>query len=513
MLTFYNPYALGAISTIGGFLFGSDISSVSAFLAVDSYLDYFGHPDDITQGGITAAMPAGAFIGANIGGYVSDRLGRKKSLLVSIVFWIVGCILACAAQDVAMLVVGRIVKGVTVGWTSGQVPAYLAEQSPKAIRGRLVGLQQLSITLGILVMFYISYGCSFIAGTTSFRLAWGLQLVPGVLFAFGLLFLPESIRWLGTKGRWEEAEYIMARIHGMEVNDPYIQAEIAELKEAVRIEETMKKFGFLDLFRPQLLTRTFCAVGAQVWSQLQGVNVMMYYIVYVFQMAGLTGNTNLTSSSIQYVINFVMTIPAILWVDNWGRRPTLLIGALLMAGWMFATSGLLATYGHYVDGIDDNPDIRWTISGAPSKGVIACSFLFVATYAVTWAPLSWVYISEIMPLPARAAGAGLATSTNWIMNFALSFFVPPAFRNIQWKTYIIFAVFCLASFLHVFFFFHETKGRSLEEISAIFESGKRPFLPSHKLHHKVVHSDSELSHEPKEIMEKDQHETDHIAHK
>lgn len=114
-------------------------------------------------------------------------------------------------------------------------------------------------------MFYISYGCSFISGTTSFRLAWGLQLVPGVLFAFGLLFLPESIRWLGSKGRWEEAEYVMARIHGMDVNDPYIQGEVAELKEAVRIEATMKKFGFLDLFRPQLLTRTFCAIGAQVW--------------------------------------------------------------------------------------------------------------------------------------------------------------------------------------------------------------------------------------------------------
>ncbi|KIY46119.1 sugar transporter [Fistulina hepatica ATCC 64428] len=470
-LTFYNPYAIATTSVLGGFLFGTDITSVSAFLDVDSYLDYFHHPDDTTQGGITASMPAGAFIGALIAGPVSNRVGRKKSIIMSTAFWIVGCVLSCASQDVAMLIVSRIIKGVCVGWTSSQVPVYLAEQSPKAIRGRLVGAQQFAITIGILVMFYVSYGCSFLDGVGAFRLAWGLQIIPGAILGLMMPFLPESTRWLAGRDRFEEAEEIIARIHSLPVDSPEVQEEMEEIREAVRLERESAEIGYMDLFRPQLLSRTIAGVCIQMWSQMCGMNVMMYYIVYVFQMAGLTGNTNLISSSIQYVINFAMTIPAVMWVDKWGRRPTLLVGSALMAIFLFATAGLLASDGYYVaGGVDGNADIRWTINGAPSKGVIACSYLFVASYAITWGPVGWIYISEIFPRSVRAQGCGLATATNWIFNFALAFFVPPAFRNIQWKTYIIFAVFCVASFIQVFLTFHETKGRSLEEIGDLFEA-------------------------------------------
>lgn len=475
MYTIYNPYVIGAVSTMGGLLFGLDISSVSAFLAIDSYQDYFNHPSDIVQGGITAAMPGGAFFGANIAGHVSDRFGRKPSIIFATIFWIIGCILSCAAQNVGMLIVGRFVKGICVGWCSSQVPVYLAEQAPKAIRGRLVSCQQFAVTIGILVMFYLSYGCSFIPGPTSFRLAWGLQMIPGFLLAVGMLFLPESSRWLAAHGRWDEAENVIARIHNQPLDAPLVAYEITELREAMRLEKEAPKVTYGDMFGKRLRSRTIAGISCQLWSQLVGMNVMMYYIVYVFQMAGLSGNSNLISSSIQYIINFVMTIPAILFVDKWGRRITLLTGSALMAGFLFAVAGLLAAHGHYVDSVDGNENIRWTITGAPSKGVIACSFLFVASFAVTWGPVSWLYIAEIFPLPVRANAAGLATSTNWIMNFALAFFVPPAFRNIQWKTYIIFAVFCVASWVQVFFTFHETKGRALEDISELFESGASPF--------------------------------------
>ncbi|KIY50738.1 high affinity glucose transporter [Fistulina hepatica ATCC 64428] len=480
--TVYNPYAIAATAVIGGFLFGTDISSVSAFLDVDSYLDYFHHPDDVTQGGITAAMPGGAFCGALVAGPVSNRFGRKKSIIFSLIFWVVGCVLSCASQDVAMLIVGRFVKGLCVGWTSSQIPVYLAEQSPKAIRGRLVGSQQFAVTIGIMVMFYVSYGCSKINGVGAFRLAWGLQIIPGALLAVLMPFMPESSRWLAAQGRFEEAEDIVARIHGLPMSAPIVQMELDEIREAIRIEHENADVGFRDLFARKMLTRTIAGVCVQLWSQMCGMNVLMYYIVYVFQMAGLTGNTNLISSSIQYIINVVMTVPAIIWVDKWGRRPTLLIGAALMAGWLFATAGLLAVHGHYVDGVEGNTDIRWTISGPPSKGVIACSFLFVASYAVTWGPVSWIYTAEVFPRELRSQGSGLATATNWIFNFALSFFVPPAFKNIQWKTYIIFGVFCVAAFIQVFFTYHETKGRPLEEIASIFENSLTPFskvtLPS-----------------------------------
>lgn len=198
---------------------------------------------------------------------------------------------------------------------------------------------------------------------------------------------------------------------------------------------------------------------------------MMYYITYVFAMAGLTGNTLLVSSSIQYVINVVMTVPALIWIDRVGRRPLLLLGSTLMATWLFANAGLLAVYGTDPgpEGVGDIKEASVEVSGAASKAVIACSYLFVASYAPTWGPVSWVYPPELFPNHLRGKAVALATSGNWAFNFALGYFVPPAFVNIKWQTYIIFGVFCVAMTLHVFFIFPETAGKQLEEVTAMFE--------------------------------------------
>ena len=187
-------------------------------------------------------------------------------------------------------------------------------------------------------------------------------------------------------------------------------------------------------------------------------------------MAGLKSNNLLLSSSIQYVINVCMTVPALLYVDRWGRRPTLLVGAVLMATFLFANGGILASYGHYAgpNGVDNTPEASWEVLGAPSKGLIACSYLFVASYAPTWGPVSWIYPPELYPLRVRGKAVALATSGNWAFNFALGYFVPPAFVNIKWQTYIVFGVFCVSMFVHVFFMFPETAGKTLEEVEDLF---------------------------------------------
>lgn len=196
-------------------------------------------------------------------------------------------------------------------------------------------------------------------------------------------------------------------------------------------------------------------------------------ITYVFGMAGLTGNTNLIASSIQYVINVCMTIPALVYMDRWGRRPMFLYGAILMAIWLFANAGLMATYGHAAPpgGLNNIPEQSWEIGGAPARAVIACTYLFVASYAPTWGPASWVYPPEVFPLRIRGKAVALTTSCNWIFNFALSYFVPPAFVNIQWKVYIIFGVFCATMAIHVFFVFPETAGKTLEDVEEMFMEG------------------------------------------
>ena len=196
----------------------------------------------------------------------------------------------------------------------------------------------------------------------------------------------------------------------------------------------------------------------------------MYYIGYVFTMAGYQGKTTLLTSSISYIINVVMTVPALIWQDKWGRRPTLLVGGVLMLIWMYANAGIMAMYGIVKPGgINGVPQESMKLSGSPAKALIACTYLFVASYAPTWGPASWTYPPELFPLRLRGKGVALATSGNWAFNTALGLFVPPAFANIRWQTYIVFGVFCTVMTIHVFFMFPETAGKTLEEAEAIFE--------------------------------------------
>jgi len=199
----------------------------------------------------------------------------------------------------------------------------------------------------------------------------------------------------------------------------------------------------------------------------------MYYITYVFTMAGLAddgGNAVLLPAGIQFLINVLMTVPALLWMDAWGRRPTLLIGAALMCLWLSINAGVFAVYSRapHPDEFTSKAE-SMAIAGAPAKAIIASTYLFVATFAPTWGPVSWTYPPELFPLRLRGKAVALCTSANWAFNFALAYFVPPAFANITWRTYVLFAVFCAAMFVHVFFFFPETANKPLEEVEQMFD--------------------------------------------
>ncbi|EAW13754.1 sugar porter family MFS transporter [Aspergillus clavatus NRRL 1] len=480
-----NIYVLAAFGTIGGALFGFDVSSMSAWIGTTQYLDYFNFPDSNLQGGITASMSAGSFVGAIAAGFLSDQIGRRLSLMVASIIWIIGAVIQCSAQNVTHLVAGRVISGLSVGITSSQVCVYLAELAPARIRGRIVGIQQWAIEWGILIMYLISYGCSEgVKSPAAFRIAWGVQAVPALVLAVALLFFPESPRWLASKERWEESLDTLALLHGNGNRDhPEVQAEWEEVQEAVRMAQEAKNVSFFALFGPRVWKRTMCGVSVQVWQQLLGGNVAMYYVVYIFQMANMPGDTVLYSSAIQYVIFLVTTGFILPYIDRIGRRLLLLSGSIICMALHFAIAGIMATYGHPVDEIDGNKNLRWEIDGTAGKGVIACSYIFVGVYGLTWAPTAWIYASEVFPLKYRAKGVGLSAAGNWIFNFALAYFVAPAFTNIKWKTYIIFGVFCTAMTFHVFFMYPETSRRSLEEIDMMFDSNVKAWQ-SHKVHDK-----------------------------
>ncbi|GAB7362847.1 hypothetical protein MBLNU230_g3150t1 [Neophaeotheca triangularis] len=479
MYTITNIYVLAAFGTIGGALFGFDISSMSAWVDADQYRDYFNTPDANLQGLITGLMSIGSFIGALAAGFIADRLGRKMALSIASVIWVIGAVLQCSAQNVAHLIVGRVVSGLAIGITSSQVCVYLAELAPGAIRGRIVGLQQWAIEWGILIMYLICYGCTFVDGPASFRIAWGVQGIPGFILFGALFFFPESPRWLAGQERWEECLKTLADLHAKgDEYDPKVQAEYEEVKEAVRIAAESSELSVLGLFGKNMWWRTMCGMTVQMWQQLLGGNVAMYYIVYVFRMAGLDSGASLYSAIIQYVIFLVTTGGILPFIDKFSRRHLLMGGAIACCIIHFIIAALMASYGYEVSDIGGNENLTWILrddAGDESRAIIALSYIFVGIYGFTWAPIGWIYCSEVFPLKWRAKGVGLSAATNWIFNFALAYFVSPAFTNIQWRTYIIFGVFCFVMTFQIFFTYPETRGKTLEEIDLIFDKKVRPW--------------------------------------
>ncbi|XDG05817.1 hypothetical protein ABKA04_005432 [Annulohypoxylon sp. FPYF3050] len=481
-----NVYLICGLCSIGGALFGYDISSMSGVIGTAAYKRYFGDPRSYAQGGITASMPAGSFVGSLASSFIADKFSRKTALQVGCILWIIGSTIQCAALNIPMLCTGRVISGLCVGIASSIVPVYMSEIAPKETRGRVVSLQQWAITWGILIGYFLQYVCSSIGGgpnnpdqpESAFRIPWGLQMIPAFFLAASLPFFPYSPRWLASQDRWEEAVQVIADLHGGgDVNHAKVLAEYREIEEALRFEreETVSSFG--ALVRPRVFKRVVLGMMVQMWSQLSGINAMMYYVVYIVETAQI--GSPLSTAAIQYVLNVVLTLPAILFLDKIGRRPTFITGSFFQMVFLLIAGALLAIYGQPNSG-QNSSNITWVVvDNVPaSSAVVATSYLFVATYAMTWGPTSWAYAAEIPPPRVRAMAVGISTASNWLWNMVLAFAVPPLLWNINWKMYMIFAAFNGAACVHMFLFAHETAGLTLEEMDELFDSGRPAWRPN-----------------------------------
>ncbi|KAK6000230.1 hypothetical protein QM012_003862 [Aureobasidium pullulans] len=461
----HNPLFIAVVATLGGMLFGFDISSMSAIILTDQYRDFFDNPSGIRQGAIGSSLAAGSVFGSAIAGPFSDWIGRRNSIFYSCFFWIAGTVLQTATNGF----------GITVGITSSQVPVYLAEIARKEKRGSLIIIQQLAIEVGILVMYFLGYGCTFISGPASFRTAWSMQFIPCFFLMIGLTFLPESPRWLAKVDRSEEAIQTLADIQAEgNVDDPTVVAEWEEITTTLAAERSAlpgwRKFVYNNMWK-----RTLAGFSVQMWQQNSGANVMTYYVVYIFSMAGLSNNVNLISSGVQYAIFIVGTTIMFFYVDKVGRRPLLIYGAIAMGVCHFIVGGVLSTGTYVPDGVDGNPNIKIRVAGSAGNTVIAFCYLLILLYSMTLAPVCWIYAAEVWSLETRATGMGIAAIGNWLFNFALGMYIPPGFQNITWRMFIIFGVMCFLGAAQFFLTFPETSGKTLEEVELLFAGEVKPW--------------------------------------
>jgi MFS transporter, SP family, galactose:H+ symporter len=438
-------YIAAAIAALGGLLFGYDtgvISGAELFLKNDFTLSTFALEV------IVSGVLAGAAAGALLGGRMADLFGRRRLLIATAIIFAAGGIGCAAATSPAALIVGRIVVGLGIGLASATVPVYISEVSPANARGWQVSLFQLAITVGILLAYIVDYAFAAIQG---WRWMFGLAVVPAVIFGLGMLFLPESPRWLARYGQHDKARAMLIRIRG--TSD--VSAELQEIEQSLTHAAERGKLS--DLLAPSIRPALVVGIGLAVFQQVTGINTVIYYAPLIIQSAGISSASGaiLATAGIG-VVNVLMTIVAMWLIDRMGRRPLLLVGIAGMA----ITLGLLGLAFHMSG---KSVALVWL--------AVISMMVYVGSFAISLGPIFWLLISEIYPQKIRNSAEGVSAAFNWGSNLLVSLTFLTLLQMIgPTRTFWLYGLFAVAAWIFSYVRVPETRGRTLEEIEEFWRS-------------------------------------------
>ncbi|WP_327705088.1 sugar porter family MFS transporter [Streptomyces decoyicus] len=444
-----------AAAAMGGFLFGYDSSVING--AVEAIRSRYDVGSALLAQVIAIAL-IGCAIGAATAGRIADRIGRIRVMqIASVLFTVsaVGSALPFALWDLAFW---RIIGGFAIGMASVIGPAYIAEVSPSAYRGRLGSFQQAAIVVGIAVSQLVNWGIlnladgdqrGKIAGLEAWQWMLGVMVVPAVLYGLLSFAIPESPRYLISVGKVSRAKEVLAEVEGHSVN---LDTRVTEIQDAMRREH---KSSFKDLLGSKMgfLPIVWVGIGLSVFQQLVGINVAFYYSSALWQSVGIDPSASFFYSFTTSIINIIGTVIAMVFVDKIGRRPLALIGSAGMAislaleAWAFSAKTAAGTL-------------------PPTEGTVAliAAHVFVLFFALSWGVVVWVFLGEMFPNKIRAAALGVAACAQWIANWAITASFPSLSDWNLSGTYVIYAVFALLSIPFVLKFVKETKGKALEEM-------------------------------------------------
>ncbi|CAG9956379.1 unnamed protein product [Clonostachys rosea f. rosea IK726] len=473
---------LGVVTSIGGFLFGYDTGQISQMLIFEDFIDRFAQeqPDGtmdwqpIIQSLVVSLMSIGCLIGALSGAYTADWFGRRKSLTMAVGVFIVGNVIQITAmRSWVHMMMGRFVAGLGVGSLSVGVPMFQSECAPREIRGAVVASYQLMITIGILVANLINFGVRAIQDqSASWRIVIGLGIFFSLPLGVGVLSVPESPRWLASKGDWEGAQRSLARLRGMkdDAGNSLVVDDLTEMREVLDKEQQVGVSGWMECFNPntsipKLVYRTFLGMGIHFLQQWTGINFFMYYGSTIFKSAGI--EDPIKTQLILGAVNVAMTFYGLYVVERYGRRWPLFLGAIWQSVWLV----VFAAVGTSLPPEDNS-----------TSGIvmIVSACMFIASFAGTWGPMAWVVIGETFPLRTRAKQASLATAANWLGNFMVGFLTPLATEGISYYYGFVFAGTNLCAALVTWFFLYESRTLSLENVDLMYsQPGLKPWT-SHK---------------------------------
>jgi len=458
---------LAIAGAVGGFLFGFDSSVVNG--AVDPIQKQFGLSQSLTGFAVASAL-LGCALGAYAAGRIADRWGRIPAMLIGAALFFVSALGSGLAFGVWDLIFWRLVGGLGIGIASVIAPAYIAEISPKHMRGRLASLQQLAITIGIFAallsdaLFANSAGgagAEFWFGLEAWRWMFMAAAVPAIVYGLIALALPESPRFLVLKERDDEVRKIFARLWPGDD----VERAIRDMRDSIEMDKESSKKGALSGSRFGLKPIVWVGIILSVFQQFVGINVIFYYSTTLWKSVGFEERDSLTISVFTSITNIAVTFIAIALVDRIGRRPILLTGSVGMA----LSLGTMALAFSQADVVNDAP----SLPGAWGPIALVAANVFVVSFGASWGPVVWVLLGEIFPNRIRARALGVAAAAQWIANFLITVTFPPLAATSLVLTYGLYALFAALSFVFVLRVVPETNGMSLEEANTLFVNKKK----------------------------------------
>lgn len=456
-------------AALGGFLFGYEIGIVDAVLRMDDFglkydikvlnattglIEASPHAADV-KGWVTSTFLLGCVVGALIVSWMADSLGRKWSILIGGGLFAVGGGLQAASVDFASMYSGRVVSGFGIGILSMCVPLYISETAPTHIRGRMIAIQQLMITIGIFIASCINAGI-FVAtsGEFQWRLALAIQCVPGALLLVIMIFMPYSPRWLVNRDRDAEAITVLSKLRASPPSSVVVTCEYTDIKNGVAFERQIGEASWGELGKTGIFNRVLIALALQTFQQLTGINVILYYAGELFGRMGF-GDTNTSTIFVivNSMVNLISTFPGMYLIERMGRKKLLVIGGFVMGIAHFSVC-------LFVGLSKENTAFAWA--------AVFSVYVFILFFSSTWGPIVWVYQSEIFPLRIRAKATGIATFANWSWNAVVAKFSPVLFERIDFYTYAIFGGFGILMGIFSLIFVPETMGKRLEDMDELF---------------------------------------------
>ncbi|APA12941.1 hypothetical protein SS1G_08425 [Sclerotinia sclerotiorum 1980 UF-70] len=484
-------YMMCAFASFGGIFFGYDSGYISGVMGMPYFINLYTGKAIPGPGAskaekdafvlpasdkslITSILSAGTFFGAIIAGDLADWIGRRTTVILGCIIFIIGVILQTASTGLGLLVAGRLVAGFGVGFVSATIILYMSEICPKKVRGALVSGYQFCITIGLLLASCVDYGTQNRLDTGSYRIPIGLQIAWALILAFGLFLLPESPRYYVKKGNLDRAAANLARLRGQPEGSEYIQQELTEIianheYEMSVIPQTGYFGSWMNCFKGSLrnpgsnLRRTILGTSLQMMQQWTGVNFIFYFGTTFFQALGTISNPFLIGL-ITTLVNVCSTPISFYTVERFGRRTILIWGALGMLVCEFIVAIIGVTAGRASQN-----------NTSAVSAMIAFICIYISFFASTWGPGAWVVIGEVFPLPIRSRGVGLSTASNWLWNCIIAVITPylvgteKGQANLGAKVFFMWGSLCTCCFVYAYLLVPETKGLSLEQVDRMLE--------------------------------------------